>query len=67
MVAVREMNVTGIEGQNWNNLHTVYTHGYGLVAAYGNQRQSSGEPQWIVRGHPAAGQDRRARAADLLR
>ena len=30
---------SGIEGQNWNNLRTVYTHGYGLVAAYGNKRQ----------------------------
>ena len=44
VVAVREMDVKGIEGQNWNNLRTVYTHGYGLVAAYGNKRQSGGEP-----------------------
>ena len=24
--------------KNWSNLHTVYTHGYGVIAAYGNQR-----------------------------
>ena len=45
----------GIEGQNWNNLRTVYTHGYGLVAAYGNKRQSGGEPEWIVRDIPPQG------------
>ncbi|GAA3714476.1 UPF0182 family protein [Microlunatus aurantiacus] len=55
VVAVREMDVTGIEGQNWNNLRTVYTHGYGLVAAYGNKRQSGGEPEWIVRDIPPQG------------
>ncbi len=67
VVAVREMDVAGIEGQNWNNLRTVYTHGYGLVAAYGNKRQAGGEPEWIVRDIPPHRQDRRARAADLLR
>ncbi|HEU5485675.1 MAG TPA: UPF0182 family protein [Microlunatus sp.] len=55
VVAVREMDVDGIEGQNWNNLRTVYTHGYGLVAAYGNKRQSGGEPEWIVRDIPPQG------------
>src|SRR5215212_461466 len=43
VVGVREMNLNGVPGQNWNNLKTVYTHGYGLVAAYGNRRQSGGE------------------------
>ena len=55
VVAVREMDTTGIEGQNWNNLKTVYTHGYGLVAAYGNKRQAGGEPEWIVRDIPPTG------------
>ena len=26
---------------NWSNLHTVYTHGYGVIAAYGNQRTAT--------------------------
>ena len=26
--------------KNWANLHTVYTHGYGMIAAYGNQRDA---------------------------
>src|SRR5690606_25641349 len=48
VVAVREMNHDGVEAQNWNNLKRIYTHGYGLVAAYGNRRESGGEPSWIV-------------------
>jgi uncharacterized membrane protein (UPF0182 family) len=36
----RELNQSGINAadQNWSNLHTVYTHGSGLIAAFGNQR-----------------------------
>jgi uncharacterized protein len=55
VVAVREMDLHGLESANWNNLKTVYTHGYGLVAAYGNRRQPSGEPEWIVRDIPPVG------------
>ena len=55
VVAVREMDLPGVEGANWNNLKTVYTHGYGLVAAYGNRRQAGGEPEWIVKDIPPVG------------
>ena len=55
VVAVREMDLAGLEGANWNNLKTVYTHGYGLVAAYGNRYQSGGEPEWIVKDIPPTG------------
>ncbi len=55
VVAAREMNLAGLPDQNWNNIHTVYTHGYGLVIAYGNRRQTMGEPQWIVRDIPPVG------------
>lgn len=55
VVAAREMNLSGVPDQNWNNIHTVYTHGYGLVAAYGNRRQSGGQPEWIERDLPPAG------------
>ena len=55
VVAVREMDLSGVE-DNWNNRKTVYTHGYGLVAAYGNQRQPGGEPQWIAKDIPPTGQ-----------
>ena len=40
VLGVRELDQSGIlEGdRNWNNLHTVYTHGNGVIAAYANQR-----------------------------
>ena len=41
--------------KNWNNLKTVYTHGFGLVAAYGNRRQAGGEPEWIAKDIPPTG------------
>ena len=57
VIAAREMDHGGLgtDVQNWNNLHTVYTHGYGLVAAYGNRRQSDGEPDWLARDIPTVG------------
>ena len=57
VLAAREMNHAGLDPavQNWNNLHTVYTHGYGLVAAYGNRRQPDGEPDWLAKDIPTAG------------
>ena len=55
------------ESQNWNNLKTVYTHGFGLVAAYGNKSQSGGQPTLDRRRHPDHRPAERGRAADLLR
>ncbi len=57
IVAVREINLAGlpVDNQSWNNMHTVYTHGYAMVAAYGNRRQASGVPDWIMREIPPVG------------
>ncbi|ALN16935.1 hypothetical protein ASQ49_11910 [Acidipropionibacterium acidipropionici] len=55
VVAAREIDLNGITDKSWNNLHTVYTHGNGLVAAYGNKRQTSGEPEWLARDIPTTG------------
>ena len=46
VIAARELDLDGIpDGQrNWLNDHTVYTHGYGVVAAYGNRKDSDGKP-----------------------
>jgi len=40
VLGVRELDQDGISGdsKNWSNLHTVYTHGNGVIAAYANQR-----------------------------
>lgn len=39
VLGVREMDQDGLNpnDQNWTNLHTVYTHGEGIIAAYANQ------------------------------
>jgi uncharacterized membrane protein (UPF0182 family) len=64
VVAVRELDQSGLpdDQRNWANDHTVYTHGYGVVAAYGNQRDSQGtlqpndgEPEWAEQDLPPEG------------
>ena len=46
VVAAREMNIDGLPDaqKKWANEKTVYTHGYGLIAAYGNQRDAADQP-----------------------
>jgi uncharacterized protein len=54
VIAARELNLDGLEDsqRNWANDHTVYTHGYGVVAARGNAVGSEGQPVWTVRDIP---------------
>ena len=57
VVAVRELSQSGLEdAQSWYNNTVVYTHGYGLVAAYGNQRSSDGFPVFLESGVPTSGE-----------
>lgn len=37
VLAVRELDLDGLSDRSWYNDTFVYTHGYGLVAAHGNQ------------------------------
>ncbi|NEE04148.1 UPF0182 family membrane protein [Phytoactinopolyspora halotolerans] len=57
VVAAREIDISGIssEQQNWVNQHTVYTHGFGMVAAYGNRSETDGSPDWIEEDIPSRG------------
>lgn len=55
VVAARELDQTRLPDRSWNNVHTVYTHGYGLVAAYGNRRSAAGDPVWIDGDLPPSG------------
>ncbi|WP_183100141.1 UPF0182 family membrane protein [Nocardioides pelophilus] len=43
VLGVRELDQSGINDsdQNWSNLHTVYTHGEGVIAAYANEVSSN--------------------------
>ena len=47
VLGVREMDQNGIaeSDRNWSNLHTVYTHGDGVIAAYANQRPEDDSSQ----------------------
>jgi len=49
VIAARELDLGGVpDGQrNWLNDHTVYTHGYGVVAAKGNTREDDGRPSFF--------------------
>ncbi|GAA3610958.1 UPF0182 family protein [Marihabitans asiaticum] len=49
VVAAREVDLTKVpaDRRDWVNDHTVYTHGYGLVAARGAQVSGSGSPAWF--------------------
>ena len=57
VIAVRELNLDGVPAgqRNWVNDHTVYTHGFGVVAAYGNQRTPEGEPRFFESNIPPRG------------
>ena len=58
IVAVREINLAGIpDGQrNWTNDRAVYTHGYGVVAAYDNTALSNGQPDFFESDIPSTGE-----------
>ena len=56
VLAVRELNQSGLgNSQSWYNNTIVYTHGYGLVAAYGNKRSEDGQPVFLQSGIAATG------------
>ena len=57
VVSVRELDVDQLDAaaQTWQNTSLIYTHGYGLVVAKGNDRTTEGEPVFLERGIPASG------------
>jgi uncharacterized membrane protein (UPF0182 family) len=66
VLGVREIDQDGIpaDAKNWANLHTVYTHGYGVIAAYGNQRDADfheqslpDNPEWAGAGDADSSSD----------
>jgi uncharacterized protein len=67
VLGARGLDQSGIppSDQNWSNLHTVYTHGSGIIAAFGNQRppdnlRQSQQVEWAQ--GTEAGQDSLERA-----
>ncbi|MCL2850406.1 MAG: UPF0182 family protein, partial [Micrococcales bacterium] len=55
VIAVRELNQGGLEQRSWVNDTTVYTHGFGVVAAYGNAVTAQGEPSFFESNIPPTG------------
>ena len=58
VIAAREINLAGIpDGQrNWTNEVAVFTHGYGVVAAYDNTALSNGTPAFFESDIPTVGE-----------
>jgi uncharacterized protein len=57
VIAVRELDLAGLPAsqRNWVNDHTVYTHGFGVVAAYGNRSGQDGQPVFYEQNIPPVG------------
>ena len=55
VIAVRDINLDAVEQRNWTNDHTVFTHGFGVVAAYGATVTDDGRPQFFEGGIPPVG------------
>ncbi|WP_019136491.1 UPF0182 family protein [Cellulomonas massiliensis] len=57
VIAVRELDQSGLaaDARNWINSTTVYTHGFGVVAAYGNTTAGRGAPSFWQGGIPSTG------------
>lgn len=56
VVAVRELNIGQLgDAASWQNTTLVYTHGYGMVAAAGNERTDDGDPVFLEQAIPGTG------------
>lgn len=56
VLAARELNPAQNADSSWINQHVVYTHGYGVIAAYGNQVEADGKPKFMQDGITATGE-----------
>ncbi len=56
VVALRELNIQQLgDAATWQNTTLVYTHGYGMVAAAGNERTDDGDPVFLEQAIPGTG------------
>ncbi|MEU9334257.1 UPF0182 family protein [Streptomyces sp. NPDC048290] len=55
VIGLRELNLAGVDKQNWINTHFRYTHGYGVVAAEGTTADSEGRPVFTESDLPSKG------------
>jgi uncharacterized protein len=57
VLALRELSLAGLAPaqRNWANQHVIYTHGFGIVAAFDNTARGDGRPEWLTRDLPPVG------------
>ncbi|MET9729933.1 UPF0182 family protein [Streptomyces sp. NPDC006458] len=55
VIGLRELNLSGVDKQNWINNHFRYTHGYGVVAAKGTTADAEGRPVFTESDLPSQG------------
>ena len=57
VIALRELTLNGLADseRNWANDHVIYTHGFGVVAAYDNTSTSGGQPKFFESDIPQSG------------
>ncbi|MFI9563004.1 UPF0182 family membrane protein [Streptomyces rishiriensis] len=56
VIGLRELNLAGVDKQNWINSHFRYTHGYGVVAAKGTTADAEGRPVFTESNLPSEGE-----------
>ncbi|GAA1758253.1 hypothetical protein GCM10009834_14690 [Streptomonospora arabica] len=56
IIAARELSGPPEDQDNWLTRHTVYTHGFGIVAAAGNQVDDQGRPVFTEYNIPPEGE-----------
>lgn len=56
VIAVRELNPASQADSSWLNQAVVYTHGFGVVAAYGNRQGGDGQPAFLEANIPPTGE-----------
>ncbi|KIH99926.1 hypothetical protein LP52_04410 [Streptomonospora alba] len=56
IIAARELSGPPQDQDNWLTRHTVYTHGFGIVAAAGNQVDNQGRPVFTEYNIPPEGE-----------
>lgn len=51
-VSAREVNTKAIDPSTWQNIHLIYTHGYGVVMSKVNSVTSEGQPDYVIKDIP---------------
>lgn len=51
-IAPREVNTETIDPATWQNIHLIYTHGYGVIMSKVNSVTSEGQPDFVIKDIP---------------